>query len=98
MHRLRFFPRALINWLRGATLEQQMRDEFAFHLESRAADLVRQRLSSEAARRQARLEFGSVESYKELARAAAPPAPARGSSCATWAMAGGGCAEARRWC
>ena len=58
----------LLNSMRTATLEQEMRDEFAFHLESRANDLIRKGLSPEDAHRRARLEFGGVESFKELTR------------------------------
>jgi hypothetical protein len=47
-----------------------MRDEFAFHLESRTRDLIRQGLSAQEARRRAQVEFGSVESYKEQTREA----------------------------
>jgi putative ABC transport system permease protein len=50
-----------------------MRDEFAFHLESRATDLIREGLSPGDARRRAQLEFGSVESYKEQTREARSP-------------------------
>src|SRR3954471_7777725 len=42
--------------------------EFRFHLEQRAADLERTGLSPEAAQRQAKLEFGSVNQHKEAAR------------------------------
>ena len=45
-----------------------MGDELTFHLESRTEDLVRQGLSPAAAARQARLEFGGMEHYKEQCR------------------------------
>lgn len=45
-----------------------MGDELTFHLQSRAEDLVRKGLSSTAAERQARLEFGGIERYKEQCR------------------------------
>src|SRR6185503_10880505 len=45
-----------------------MGDELTFHLERRAEDLVRQGLSPAAAARQARLEFGGMEHYKEQCR------------------------------
>src|SRR5262245_34088937 len=51
------------------SFEDGMDDEMRFHLESRAADLVRRGLSSEEAVRQARLEFGPIEKQKDLARA-----------------------------
>lgn len=47
-----------------------MADEMAFHLEARREDLVRRGMTEEAAARQARLEFGSVEGYREEGRAA----------------------------
>jgi predicted permease len=50
-------------------MERDMADEFEFHLQQRAADLAaRDGLSLAEARRRARLEFGSVEKYKEEAR------------------------------
>src|SRR6187455_1368968 len=49
-------------------VEADMNDEFRFHVELRAADLVRSGLSQAAALRQARLEFGSAERYKEEGR------------------------------
>jgi hypothetical protein len=58
----------LLNSIRYSRLEQEMRDEFAFHLESRVDDLIRQGLTPEEAHRRARLEFGGVESFKELTR------------------------------
>src|SRR5687767_5038183 len=50
-------------------LERQMADELAFHIEARAADLMaRHALSRADAFRRARIEFGSVEKYKEEGR------------------------------
>ena len=50
-------------------MERNMSDELQFHLERRAEDLrVHHGLSTEEAMRIARLEFGSVEKYKEEAR------------------------------
>ena len=43
--------------------------EMRFHIESRTADLIRQGLSPNEAARRARLEFGSIEKQKDLARA-----------------------------
>jgi putative ABC transport system permease protein len=53
---------------RRPALETEMDEEFRLHLELRAEDLVRAGLSSSAAARRARLEFGSVERYKEEGR------------------------------
>src|SRR5687767_13016642 len=63
--------RSLWSAIRGRPkLERQMSDEFRTHRELRTADLVRQGWSPEKASRQARLEFGSVERYKDEAREA----------------------------
>jgi len=65
------FPR-IASFLRHAlhrsAMEHDMADELQFHLERRAADLVARGLSPDAALRTARLEFGSVEKYKEETR------------------------------
>ena len=50
--------------------EADLRSELHDHLEARAADLARNGLTPEQARRQARLELGSAEHYREEARAA----------------------------
>lgn len=64
--RLRSFWR---NALRRSEMERNMSDELRFHLERRAEDLVvRRGLRLEEAMRIARLEFGSVEKYKEESR------------------------------
>ena len=68
MRRLWSFMTGLLNSMRTSTLEQEMRDEFASHLESRTNDLILKGLSPEDAHRRARVEFGGVESYKELTR------------------------------
>ena len=52
-------------------LQQDVHDEAAFHMQARAADLVKAGLSEDAALRQARLEFGAIETHKEEARQAA---------------------------
>ena len=49
-------------------LEREMRDEIAFHLEARTADLVRSGVPPATAQRRARLEFGGAEQYKERLR------------------------------
>lgn len=52
-----------------------MTDELAFHLERRAADLMRRGVPVDEARRLARLEFGSIEKYKDEARRSLGLAP-----------------------
>lgn len=64
--RMRSFWR---NAVYRSNLERNMSDELQFHLVARANDLVERRgLSPEEALRIARVEFGSVEKYKEEAR------------------------------
>jgi putative ABC transport system permease protein len=53
-----------------AVVEKDMSDEFANHIELRAADLVRQGVMPDEAHRRARLEFGSSERFKDEGRAA----------------------------
>jgi predicted permease len=53
---------------RRSRLESEMAEELKFHLESRTAELERRGLSPAEAQRTARLEFGSVEGYKEVCR------------------------------
>jgi predicted permease len=66
LDRLRSFWRHAV---RRAEMERDMADELRFHLERRAADLVaRDGVSPDEAARLARLEFGSIERYKEEAR------------------------------
>jgi hypothetical protein len=54
---------------RRSDVEAEMSEEFRLHVELRAADLVRSGLSPAEAQRQARLEFGHMESHKEEGRA-----------------------------
>ncbi len=54
--------------LRGRGLEADMEVEIRFHLEARAADLVREGLGPSEAMRQARLEFGAVAAHKDAMR------------------------------
>jgi predicted permease len=55
---------------RRGDVERQMADELSFHIEARAADLMsRDRVSHAEAVRRARIEFGSIEKYKEEGRA-----------------------------
>lgn len=61
-----------MTWLRrllqGRRMEQQLDKELRFHVEQQTADLVAQGLSSEEARRQARLALGGPEQVKEQCR------------------------------
>jgi predicted permease len=65
------WPR-LKSWIRSVTrgkrLEADMEAEIRFHLEARAADLVREGLGPSEAMRQARLEFGTVAAHKDAMR------------------------------
>ena len=62
--------RSWLKWMvKGQLLESEMETEVRFHIESRAADLVRKGLSQQDAIRQARIEFGGIESYKDAMRA-----------------------------
>ncbi|HVQ13912.1 MAG TPA: ABC transporter permease [Vicinamibacterales bacterium] len=58
----------LVALLRRNRVEDDLADEVAFHLDARVKDLIRRGLSPAEARRRARLEFGSVERYKEDVR------------------------------
>ncbi len=61
-----------LSWLRGLSqrrrLEQEMADEMEFHVAARAEELAGRGLSPTDALRQARVEFGGVERYKEECR------------------------------
>src|SRR5258708_30527133 len=48
--------------------EHQLDAELRFHLEQRTADYIRDGMSPNQARRQARLEFGGMEGVKEECR------------------------------
>ena len=50
--------------------ERDLDDEMRNHLELRAADLARHGMTPEAAARQARLEFGASETFREECRQA----------------------------
>ncbi len=70
---MRPFARARSLWrsLRHASaLGSEMEEEFHFHMERRAEDLVRRGLSPDEAIRRARLEFGSTARYREEGREA----------------------------
>ncbi|MGA3190292.1 MAG: permease prefix domain 1-containing protein, partial [Bryobacteraceae bacterium] len=49
-------------------MESEMDAELRFHIESRAADLVKQGVPPEEALRRARIEFGGIEAQKEECR------------------------------
>jgi putative ABC transport system permease protein len=57
--------------LRRNQFERDLDDELRLHIELRVADLVRAGQSKEAATRQARMEMGSRERYKDEVRATA---------------------------
>ncbi len=65
MRRLRSLLKSI--WQRRR-VEQDMAAEMEFHLTSRTETLIRRGLSAQEATRQARLEFGTVEHYKEEVR------------------------------
>src|SRR5215475_13648506 len=60
----------LAGLLRRRRFEQDLSDEIEIHLEARARDLMARGLDRAQAERTARLEFGSIESYKEDVRGA----------------------------
>jgi putative ABC transport system permease protein len=65
------FVRWLVDTLfKRRQMEGEMSEELKFHLDSRAQDLVNSGLSPAEAMRQARLEFGGMEGYKEQCREA----------------------------
>jgi putative ABC transport system permease protein len=63
----------LRSWLHGvragASLDDEIDEEFRVHMGMRAEDLERGGLSPGEARRRARLEFGAVDRYREEGRA-----------------------------
>jgi putative ABC transport system permease protein len=65
-----FLRMLLAGLFRRTRVESEMAQELSFHLESRAADLERLGRLPADAQRQARLEFGGVEGYKERCREA----------------------------
>jgi putative ABC transport system permease protein len=61
--------RSLLHALFGRTrFEQDMDDELRFHIDCRTEELVRTGLPGAEAERQARIDFGSREAYKERSR------------------------------
>src|SRR5689334_15750024 len=53
---------------RRSRLDADTNEEILFHISERAAELQRAGVPSGEARRRARVEFGSVENYKEESR------------------------------
>src|SRR5688572_13100010 len=68
MKALRRFFRRLTSWTTSARDEEFLRAEIDDHVAMQAAEYVRDGLSPEEARREARLKFGSVEAIKESYR------------------------------
>jgi predicted permease len=67
---MRTFRSVWRSLFRRRDFDTQMADELSFHIDARATDLMsRHRLSRAEAFRRARIEFGSVEKYKEEGRA-----------------------------
>jgi putative ABC transport system permease protein len=64
--RLRSYAR---NLRHRDAFEDAMDDEMRFHIEARAADLARRGVPPAEAQRRARMEFGSIEKQKDVARA-----------------------------
>jgi predicted permease len=63
--------RSLIRGLKNRSkVENEMAEEIRFHVEARANDLMGQGVSEREAYRRARVEFGSIEKYKEESRSA----------------------------
>jgi hypothetical protein len=57
-------------FLRREETERELEQEIESHIEMRTNDLIRAGWDSTAARRQARIEFGSSENFKEECREA----------------------------
>ena len=63
--------RSWLKWIvNGRRLDREMETEIRFHIESYAAELVRKGVSQQEAMREARIEFGGIESHKDAMRAA----------------------------
>jgi predicted permease len=67
LSRLRSFWKAILGRRR---IESEMREEIEFHIEQRAADLMRSGVPAEDAGRMARVEFGSRPGFEEKCREA----------------------------
>lgn len=72
---MRSFKRLRSKLFGGPRFEQDMSDELAFHIETRAQDLIRSGIRADEARRRARMEFGGVERWKEECRETRPFRP-----------------------
>ena len=63
--------RHLLSTILGRSrMEADLAEELRFHIQSRTEHLMRSGLSASEAERQARIEFGAVEAYKESCREA----------------------------
>ena len=60
----------LATLLRRSRMEADLSEELRFHIHSRTEHLMRSGVSEEDAARQARMEFGAVEAYKDSCREA----------------------------
>jgi hypothetical protein len=65
MKLLSLFRTLLTYMFRRSRIDSEMEEEFRSHLQSRAAELERRGLSRAEAERQARIEFGGYQRYKE---------------------------------
>src|SRR5690606_15264482 len=65
---MRQLLRAVCALLSRRRFERDMREELEVHIEHRADDLVARGMSPQDALRQARVEFGALEAYKEECR------------------------------
>src|SRR5437588_3658264 len=70
MSALAYFRSFATRFFRRSRTESELEEELQSHIEMRAHDLVRTGWDSTAARRQARIEFGSPENFKEECREA----------------------------
>src|ERR1051326_5079280 len=69
------FRAKLCSWIGGtfgrSRFESEVNDELQFHIEARATDLIkRAHLPADEGTRRARIEFGSIEKWKEETREA----------------------------
>src|SRR5438477_1890780 len=70
MSALAYFRSLATRFFRRSRTESELEEELQSHIEMRANDLIRAGWDSTAARRQARIEFGSPENFKEECREA----------------------------
>ena len=68
MNALAYYRSLAAKFFRRSQTEREMEEELRSHLEYRAVDLERSGLSRAAAERQAHIEFGSPERFKEECR------------------------------